>query len=197
MSSRQTCSQFQQHHGGATLSNTLRGDSVAETFRNIVASGQQSEVHQVSYSSQTVDQTRNFHPIPLLQMTGMFHTAESMPDFDDNGEDIPNAQQLPHQSTQQESTETDSEHSGDTCIIDPVVTLKEAFETIRSLLPPPPEEEDHSDWIHGVEEAETTSDHLFSALAIAQGTSVQDLVNAPFIHEAIGTARNLDAALYA
>ncbi len=44
-----------------------------------------------------------------------------------------------------------------------------------------------------MEQAETTSDHLFSALAIAQGMSVNDLVNAPFIHE----ARNIDAALYA
>ncbi len=198
MSSHQTRSQFQQHHGGATLSNTLQGDSVAETFGNIVAAGQQSDLHHVTYSSQTVDQTRNFQPIPLLQTTGTFHTAESTLDFDDNGDDIPNAQQLPHESTQQESTETDSEHSGDTHILEPVVTGgNEAFETIRSLPPPPPEEEDHSDWIQGVEEAETTSDHLFSALAIAQGTSVQDLVNAPFIHEAIATARNLDAALYA
>ncbi len=70
-------SQYQQHHGGATLSNTLRGDSVAETFGNIVSAGQQPDVHQVTYSSQTVDQTRNFHPIPLLQTTGMFHTAET------------------------------------------------------------------------------------------------------------------------
>ncbi len=197
MSSRQTCSQFQQHHGGATLSSTLRGDSVAETFGNIVSAGQQPDVHQVTYSSQTVDQTRDFHPRPLLQTTGTFHTAESTPDFDDNGEDIPNAQQLPQDSTPRESTETDSVHSGDTHILDPVVTVKQAFETIRSLPPPPPEEEDHSEWILGVEQAETTSDHLFSALAIAQGTSVNDLVNAPFIHEAIATARSLDVALYA
>ncbi len=158
--------------------------------------GQQSDVHQVTYLSQTVDQTHDFHPIPLLQTTGTFHSAESTPDFDDNGEDIPNAQQLPQDSTPRESTETDSVHSGDMHILDPVETLKQAFETIRSL-PPPPPEEDHSEWIQGVEQAETTSDHLFSALAIAQGTSVNDLVNAPFIHEAIATARNLDAALYA
>ncbi len=126
----------------------------------------------------------------------MFHTAESMPD-DDNGEDIPNVQQLPQKSTPRESTETDSEHSGDTHILDPVVTIKQAFETIKTLPPPPPEDEDHSEWILGVEQAETTSDHLFSALAIAQGMSVNDLVNAPFIHEAITTARSLDVALYA
>ncbi len=95
MSSHQTRSQFQQHHGGATLSNTLRGDSVAETCDNIVSAGQQPDLHQVDYLSQTVDQTRNYHPIPLLQTTGTFHTAETTPDFDDNGEDIPNAQQLP------------------------------------------------------------------------------------------------------
>ncbi len=158
---------------------------------------QQPDVHQVTYSSQTVDQTRNFHPIPLLQTTGTFHTAESMLDFDDNGEDIPNAQQFPHESTPRESTETESDHSGDTHILDPVVTVKQAFETIKTLPPPPPEEEDHSEWILGVDQAETTSNHLFSALAIAQGTSVNDLVNAPFIHEAIPTARSLDAALYA
>ncbi len=167
MSSRQTSSQFQQHHGGATLSSTLQGDSVADIFGNIVIAGQQSDVHQVTYSSQTVDQMRDFQPIPLLQTTGTFHTAESMPDFDDNGEDIPNAQQLPQDSTPRESTETDSVHSGDTHILDPVVTLKQAFETIRSLPPPPPEEEDHSEWILGVDQAETTSDHLFSTLAIA------------------------------
>ncbi len=192
-------SQFQQHHGGATLSSTLRGDSVADTFGNIIIAGQQQDVHQVTYSSQTIDQTRNFQPIPLLQTqnTGTFHTAESMPDFDDNGEDIPNAQQLPQESTPRESTETDSEHSGDTHILDPVVTVKQAFETIKSLPPPPPEEENHIEWIQGVEQAEATSNHLFSALAIAQGMSVNDLVNAPFIHEAIATARNLDAALYA
>ncbi len=92
-------SQFQQHHGGATLSSTLRGDSVADTFGNIVIAGQQSDMHQVTYSSQTVDQTHDFHPIPLLQTTGTFHTVESTPDFDDNGEDIPNAQQLPQDST--------------------------------------------------------------------------------------------------
>ena len=157
------------------------------------------DVHQVTYSSQTVDQMRNFQPIPLLQLqhTITFHTAESMPDFDDNSEDIPNAQQLPQESMPRESTETDSVHSGDTHILEPVVTLKQAFETIRSLLPPPPEEEDHLEWIQGVEQVETTSNHLFSALAIAQGTSVNDLVNAPFIHEAIATARNLDVALYA
>ncbi len=132
-----------------------------------------------------------------LQNTGTFHTAESTLDFDDNGEDIPNAQQLPQESTPHESTETDSVHSGDTHILEPVVTFKQAFETIRSLPPPPPKEEDHIEWIQGVEQAETTSNHLFSALAIAQGTSVNDLVNAPFIHEAIATARNFDAALYA
>ncbi len=99
MSSHQTHSQFQQHHGGATLSNTLRGDSVAETFGNIVSARQQPDVHQVTYSSQTVDQTCNFHPIPLLQTTGTFHTAETTPDFDNNGEDIPNAQQLPQDNT--------------------------------------------------------------------------------------------------
>ncbi len=120
-----------------------------------------------------------------------------MPNFDDNGKDIPNAQQLPQESTHQESMETDSEHSGDTHILDPVVTIKQVFETIKSLPPPPPEEEDHIEWIQGVEQAETTSNHLFSTLAIAQGTSVNDLVNAPFIHEAIATARNLDVALYA
>ncbi len=177
--------------------STLRGDSVAETFGNIVSAGQQLDVHQVTYSSQTVDQTRNFHPVPLLQTIGTFHTAESTPDFDDNGEDIPNAQQLPQDSTPRESTETDSVHSGDTHILDPVVTVKQAFETIKSLLPLPPEEEDHSEWILGVDQAETTSDHLFSTLTIAQGTSVNDLVNAPFIHEAITTARSLDVALYA
>ncbi len=138
-------SQFQQHHGGATLSSTLRGDSVADTFDNIVSAGQQSDVHQVTYSSQTVDQMRNFQTIPLLQLpnTGTFHTAESTPDFDDNGEDIPNAQQLPQESTPRESIEMESVHSGDTHILEPVVTLKQAFETIRSLPPPPPEEEDH------------------------------------------------------
>ncbi len=57
MSSRQTCSQFQQHHGGATLLSTLQGDSVADTFDNIVSAGQQVDVNQVTYSSQTVDQT--------------------------------------------------------------------------------------------------------------------------------------------
>ncbi len=123
-------SQFQQHHGGATLSSTLRGDSVAETFGNIVVASQQPDVHQVTYSSQTVDQMRNFQPIPLLQTTGTFHTAESTPDFNDNSEDIPNAQQLPHEPTQQESTETDSVHSGDTHILEPKVTLKQAFKTI-------------------------------------------------------------------
>ena len=199
MSSHQTRSQFQQHHGGATLSSTLRGDSVADTFDNIVSAGQQADVNQVTYSSQTVDQMRNFQPIPLLQLqnTGTFHTAESTPDFDDNGEDIPNTQQLPQESTPRDTTETESVHSGDTHILEPVVTLKQAFETIRSLPPPPPEEEDHIEWIQGVEQVETTSNHLFSALAIAQGTSVNDLVNAPFIHEAIATARHLDAALYA
>ena len=151
----------------------------------------------MTYSSQTVDQTRNFHPVPLLQTTGTFHTAETTPDFDDDGEDIPNAQQLPQDNPLRESTETESEHSGDTHILDPVVTVKQAFETIKTLPPPPPEEEDHSEWILGVEHTETTSNHLFSALAIAQGTSVNDLVNAPFIHEAITTARSLDAALYA
>ncbi len=158
---------------------------------------QQPDVHQVTYSSQTVDQTRNFHPIPLLQTTGTFHTAETTPDFDENGEDIPNAQQLPQESTPHDSMETDSEHSGDMHILEPVVTVKQAFERIKTLPPPPPEEEDHSEWILGVDQAEATSDHLFSALAIAQGTSVNDLVNAPFIHEAITTARSLDAALYA
>ncbi len=132
-----------------------------------------------------------------LQNTGTFHTAESTPDFDDNGEDIPNAQQLPQESTPHGSMEMESVHSGDTHILEPVVTLKQAFETIKSLPPPPPEEEDHIDWIQGVEQAETTSNHLFSALAIAQGTSVNDLVNTPFIHEAIATARHLDTALYA
>ncbi len=88
-------------------------------------------------------------------------------------------------------------HSGDTHILEPVVTVKQAFETIKSLPPPAPDEEDHIEWIQGVEHAEATSNHLFSALAIAQGTSVNDLVNAPFIHEAIATARHLDAALYA
>ncbi len=197
MSSHQTRSQFQQHHGGATLSNTLRGDSVAETCDNIVSAGQQPDLHQVDYLSQTVDQTRNYHPIPLLQTTGTFHTAETTPDFDDNSEDIPNAQQLPQDIMPRESTETDSDHSGDTHILDPVVTVKQAFETIKTLPPPPPEEEDHSDWVLGVDQAEATSDHLFSALAIAQGMSVSDLVNAPFIHKAITTARSLDAALYA
>ncbi len=162
-----------------------------------MSAGQQPDVHQVTYSSQTVDQTRNFHPLPLLQTTGTFHTAETTPDFDDNGEDILNAQQLPQDNTLRESTETESEHSGDTHILDPVVTIKQAFETIKTLPPLPPEEEDHSEWILGVEQAEATSNHLFSALAIAQGTSVNDLVNAPFIHEAITTARSLDAALYA
>ncbi len=162
-----------------------------------MSAGQQPDVHQVHYSSQTVDQTHNYHPMPLLQTTGTFHTAETTPDFDDNGEDIPNAQQLPQDITPRESTETDSDHSGDTHILDPVVTVKQAFETIKTLPPPPPEEEDHSDWILGVDQAKATSNHLFSALAITQGTSVSDLVNAPFIHEAITTARSLDAALYA
>ncbi len=124
MSSHQTHSQFQQHHGGATLSSTLRGDSVAETFGNIVVVGQQPEVHQVTYSSQTVDQTQIFQPIPLLQTqnTGTFHTAENTPNFDDIGEDFPNAQQLPQDPTHQESMESDSEYSGDTHILDLVVT---------------------------------------------------------------------------
>ncbi len=58
--------------------STLQGDSVAETFGNIVEVGQQPEVHQVTYLSQTVDQTQNFQPIPLLQTqyTGTFHTVE-------------------------------------------------------------------------------------------------------------------------
>ncbi len=96
-----------------------------------------------------------------------------------------------------ESTESDSEHSGDTHILDLVVTVKQAFETIKSLPPPPPDEEDHVEWIQGVEHEESTRSNLFCALAIAQDTSVTDLVNAPFIHEVIMTARNLDAALYA
>ncbi len=164
MSSRQTRSQYQQHHGGATLSNTLRGDSVAETFGNIVSTGQQPDVHQVTYSSQTVDQTRNFHPIPLLQTTGTFHTAETTPDFDDNGEDIPNAQQLPQEVTPRDSTETDSEHSGDTHILEPVVNIKKSFEKNKTLPPPNPEEYDHSDWILCVDQAQANRDHLFSAL---------------------------------
>ena len=164
-----------------------------------MSAGQQADVNQVTYSSQTVDQTRNFQPIPLLQLqnTGTFHTAESTLDFDDNGEDIPNAQQLPQESAPQDSTKTESVHLGDTHILEPVVTLKQAFETIKSLPPPMPEDEDHIDWIQGVEQVEATSNHLFSALAIVQGTSVNDLVNAPFIHKAIATARHLDAALYA
>ncbi len=199
MSSHQMCSQFQQHHGGATLSSTLQGDSVAETFEIIVEARQQPAVHPVTYTSQTVDQTRNFQPIPLLQTqhTGTFHMAENTPDFDDNGEDIPNAQQLPQESVIRESTESDSEHSGDTHILDPVVTVKQAFKTINSLPQPLPEEEDHTEWIQSVEHEESTRSSLFRALAIAQGMSVTDLVNAPFIHEAIATARNLDAALYA
>ncbi len=93
-------SQFQQHHGGATLLSTLRGDSVADTFDNIVSARQQADVNQVTYSSQTVDQMQNFQPIPLLQLqnTGTFHTMESTLDFDNNGEDIPNAHSyLKHQ----------------------------------------------------------------------------------------------------
>ncbi len=149
--------------------------------------------------SQTVDQTWDFQPIPLLQTqhTGTFHMAENTPNFDDNGEDIPNAQQLPQESVIRESTESDLEHSGDMHILDPVVTVKQAFETIKSLPPPLPEEEDHTEWIQSVEQEESTRNNLFSALAIAQGMSVTDLVNAPFIYEVIATARNLDAALYA
>ncbi len=57
-------SQFQQHHGGATLLNTLRGESVAETFENIVAAGHQAPVQQIAYFSQTVDHTQDFQPTP-------------------------------------------------------------------------------------------------------------------------------------
>ncbi len=67
-------------------------------------------MHQVTYSSQTVDQMWDFQPIPLLQTqnTGMFHTADNTPNFDNNSEDIPNAQELPQEPEQCVSMERES-----------------------------------------------------------------------------------------